>query len=142
MRRKIKTTPFQREILWALAEEGRISFLALLQKLRVKFPAESPSTLLQRVERDTGILGRHGCLYLLWQLGSEERSVLWPERDTMQFRELFRWNETSNQWEVQPREPPFTDLIVQLSQGGVGVLDLIAAQSSEPTPVWRPKKAN
>ena len=142
MRRKIKTTPFQREILWAMAadENGRISFLALLQKLMLKFPAESPSMLLQQVERDIRVLEHHAGLYFYWKFHDEERPVLWSKRTTMQFKDFFRWNETSNEWEVQPGDPSFTDLIVQLTQGAVEVLDLIAAQSSEPTPVWKPKK--
>jgi hypothetical protein len=140
MRRKIKTTPFQREILWAMADEGRISFLALLKHLAMKFPSESPGTLLQRVERDIRVLQRHAGLYFFWQFCDEEKSVLYPEATTLQFKDLFRWNETTNQWEVQPKEPPFTDLIVQLSKAAVEVLDLIATQSSEPTPVWRPKE--
>lgn len=138
MRRKIKTTPFQREILWALADDGRASVLALLKDLALKFPAESPSTILQKAERDIRVL--EGLFWLFWQNGSEERAVLTTERSTMPFKDLFRWNETSNQWEVQPREPAFTDIILQLTQGGVEALDLIAAESSEPTPVWRPKE--
>ena|SRR5829696_8976850 len=138
MRRKIKTTPFQREILWAMADDGRVSLLALLKHLALKFPAESPETILQRAERDIRVL--EGFFYLIWQNGSEERPVLTTERSTMPFKDLFRWNEASNQWEVQPREPPFTDIILQLTQGGVEVLDLISSQSSEPTPRWRPKE--
>lgn len=122
-----------------MADEGRVSFLALLKYLMLKFPAE-PDKLLQRIERDIRVLERQAGLYFYWQLDAEEKSVLWTERTTMQFKDLFRWNETANQWEVQPKEPPFTDLIVQLTQGAVEVLDLIAAESSEPTPVWRPKE--
>jgi hypothetical protein len=140
MRRKIKTTPFQREILWAMANDGRLSLLALLRHLALKFPTESPNTLLQRTDRDIGVLDRHGCLYLIWQIGVEEKPVLWPERTTLQFNDLFRWDETSEQWKVEPREPAFTDLILQLTQGGVEALGLISAQSSEPTPRWRPKE--
>jgi hypothetical protein len=40
MRRKIKTTPFQREILWSMADDGRASLLALLKHLAEKFPTE------------------------------------------------------------------------------------------------------
>ncbi len=138
MRRKLKTTPFQREILWALADDGRASLLALLKDLALKFPAESLSTILQRAERDIRVLA--GFFYLIWQIGSEERSVLTTERSTMRFKDLFRWNETSNQWEAQPREPAFTDIILQLNQAGVEALDLIAAQSSEPTPFWRARE--
>lgn len=121
-----------------MADNGRVSLLALLTDLMLKFPAESPSTLLHRAERDIRVL--EGLLYLIWQNGSEERSVLTTERSTMPFKDLFRWNEATNQWEVQPRQPPFTDLILRLTQAGVKALELIAAQSSEPTPVWRPKE--
>ena len=140
MRRKIKTTPFQREILWATADDGRVSFLALIDQLAMKFPSESVDRLLQRTDRDIRVLERHGALYLIWQIGTEEKPVLWPERNTLHFNDLFRWNETSRQWKAQPRQPPFTDIILQLTQGGVEVLELIAAQSSEPTPVWKPKE--
>jgi hypothetical protein len=138
MRRKIKTTPFQREILWAMADDGRVSLLALLKHLALKFPAESPGSILQRAERDIRVL--EGFFWLLWQNGSEERPVLTTERSTMPFKDLLRWNEASNQWEVQPREPAFTDIVLQLTQGGVEVLDLISAQSSEPTPRWKSKE--
>ena len=123
-----------------MADDGRVGFLTLIKHLAMKFTSESPSTLLQRTDRDITVLERHGCLYLIWQLGAEEKPVLWPERTTLQFKELFRWDETSKQWKVEPREPAFTDLILQLTQGGVEALDLISAQSSEPTPRWKPKE--
>jgi hypothetical protein len=115
-----------------------VSLLALLKHLALKFPAESPGTILQRAERDIRVL--EGFFWLLWQNGSEERPVLTTERSTMPFKDILRWNEASNQWEVQPREPAFTDIVLQLTQGGVEVLDLISAQSSEPTPRWKPKE--
>ena len=123
-----------------MADEGRISLLALLKHLMLKFPAESSSTILHRVERDIRVLKTHAPLHLFWQFGNEEKLVLWPEMETLQFKDLFRWNETATQWEVQPREPAFTDLIVQLTRGAVEVLEIVAAESSEPTPVWRPKE--
>ena len=140
MRQKIKTTPFQREILWALADKGREKLLTLLKNLSLKFPTESPNTILETAERDIAALERQGLLYLIWQSGSEEQPVLATERESIAFKGLLRWNETRNQWEVQPREPAFTDLILQLTQGGAEALDLIAAQSSEPTPIWRTKE--
>ena len=142
MRRKIKTTPFQREILWAMADEGRIGFLALLETLATKFPAESPSSLLQRVEREIGVLERVVGLYFFWQFGADEEPVLWTDRTTMRFEDHVRWNETTNRWEMQPREPPVTDLIVQLTQGGVEALNLIADESSEPVPVFKSKETS
>lgn len=56
MRRKIKTTPFQREILWEMADDGRVTLLALLKHLSQKFSTESPSTILERAERDIRML--------------------------------------------------------------------------------------
>jgi len=123
-----------------MADDGRVSLLALLKHLALKFPAESPHTLLQRADRDIRVVEGHGCLFLIWQIGTEEKPVLWPERTTLQFNDLFRWDETSEQWKVEPGERAFTDLILQLTQGGVEVLDLIASQSSEPTPRWKPKE--
>lgn len=101
-----------------MADDRRIGFLALLKRLMIKFPSESPKTLLQRTFRDVRVLERHAGLYLIWQIGAEEKPVLWPERSTLELNDLFRWNDTPQQWEVQPREPPFTDLIVQLTRGG------------------------
>ncbi len=121
-----------------MADDGRVSLLALLKHLALKFPAESPDTLLQRAERDIRVL--EGFLYLIWQNGSEERPVLTTERSTMPFKDIFRWNEASKQWEVRSREPAFTDIVLQLTQGGVEALDLISSQSSEPTPRWKPKE--
>ena len=118
MRQKLKTTPLQREILWALADDGRASLVALLKNLVLKFRAQSPSSILEEAERSIGVLERQGFLCLIWQLGSEERSVLTTERKLVQFKNLFRWNETSKQWELEPRERAFTDLILQLTQGG------------------------
>jgi len=124
-----------------MADDGRVSLLALLKHLAMKFTSESPNTLLQRTDRDIRVLEGHGCLYLIWQIGAEEKPVLYgPERTTLQFNDLFRWDETSKHWKVEPRERAFTDLILQLTQGGVEVLDLISAQSSEPTPRWKPKE--
>ena len=122
-----------------MADDGRVSLLDLLQHLALKFPAESPGTILQRAERDIKVLEEF--FYLIWQNGSEERPVLTTERSTMPFKEILRWNEASNQWEVQPRESAFTDIVLQLTQGGVEALDLISSQSSEPTPRWKPKNS-
>jgi len=123
-----------------MADDGRVSLLTLLKHLAMKFPADSPDTILQRAERDIRVL--EGFFYLIWQNGSEERSVLTTERSTMPFKDILCWNEASNQWEVQPREPAFTDIILQLTQAGVEALDLISSQSSESTPRWRPKESS
>lgn len=123
-----------------MANDGRVGFLALIKQLAMKFTSESANTLLQRTDRDITVLERHGCLYLIWQIGVEEKPVLWPERTTLHFNDLFRWDETSKQWKVEPRERAFTDLILHLTQRGVEALDLISAQSSEPTPRWKPKE--
>ena len=123
-----------------MANDGRVGFLALIEHLAMKFTSESPNMLLQRADRDITVLERHGCLYLVWQMGAEEKPVLWPGRTTLQFKDLFRWDEMSKQWKAEPREPAFTDLILQLTQGGVEALDFISAQSSEPTPRWKPKE--
>jgi len=123
-----------------MATDGRVSLLALLKHLALKFPAESPNTLLQRTDRDIRVVEGHGCLYLIWQMGTEEQPVLWPDRTTLQFSDLFRWDETSKQWKVEPKEAAFTDLILQLTQGGVEMLDLISSETSEPTPRWEPKE--
>ena len=140
MEEKIKTTPFQREILWSMAEDSRVGFLALIRHLAMTFTTDSPDALVQRTDRDIRVLERHGCLYLIWQIGTEEKPVLWPERTTLQFKDLFSWDETSMQWKVESSERAFTDLILQLTQGGVKALDLISSQSSEPTPRWKPKE--
>ena len=120
-----------------MADDGRASLLAFLQHLLLKFPTESPDNILQRAERDIRVL--EGSFWLFWQNGSEERSVVTTERSTMPFKDLFSWNEAINQYEVKPREPAFTDIILQLTRGGREVLDLIATQSTEPTAVWKPK---
>ena len=106
----------------------------------LKFPAQSPSWILEEAERSIGVLERQGFLYLIWHLGSREQSVLMTERKLLQFKNLFRWDETSRHWEWEPRKRAVTDLIVQLTQGGVEALDLISAQSSEPTPHWQSKE--
>lgn len=122
-----------------MADDGRVSLLALLKHLALKFPAESPETVLQKAERDIRVL--EGFFYLIWQNGSEEWPVLTTERTTMPFKDILYWNEASTQWEVQPSEPAFTDIVLQLTQAGVEALDLISSQSSEPTPRWRPKES-
>jgi hypothetical protein len=122
-----------------MGDDGRESLITLLNDLVMKFRAQSPSSILEEAERSIGVLEHQGFLYLIWQLGSDERSVLTTERKLVQFKDLFRWDDTSKQWELKPRERAFTDLILQLTQGGVEALDLISAQSSKPTPPWEPR---
>ena len=140
MRQKLKTTPLQREILWALADDGRESLTTLLKDLVLKFREQSPNSILEEAERSIGVLERLGFLYFVWKLGSEEQPVLIMHRKLVQFKNMFRWDETSEQWELEPGKLAFTDIILQLTQGGVEALDLISAQSSEPTPRWKPKE--
>ena len=119
MGQKLHTTPLQREILWAAANNGRENVRPLLQNLALKFPAESPAAILDNAEHTIEVLARKGFLYLIWQLGSEERAVLTSEKELIQFKSLFLWNEIRRQWEAQHTEAGFTDLILQLTQGGV-----------------------
>ena len=137
MRKKIKTTPLQREILWALAETGECSLPALLNSLLPKF-SYLPVSMQNEVERSLGILRRAGCLYLTRVIGRERRSVLAVEMDALNLGNMLSWDENGRGFFVN--EDNVADVIVQLTKGGVEWLDLIAAQSSEPTPVWRSRK--
>lgn len=134
--RKVKTTPFQREVLWSLAETGERGVLVMLDILRSRFPDDTPDALLKELERSLGILGRMGCLYLCWQDENERRPVLVDERRTLSFKHLLRWNEASKHWVMLEQASPVKDIIVQLTKGGVEVLELIAQQHNG-APVWR-----
>jgi hypothetical protein len=124
-RKKVKTSPLQREILWSLAENGERDLTAILNLLRHKF-SHSRGALVKEVARSLGILERMGCLYLKY--GSELPLELSVE-----------WDEKNQGWIVKQLEPAIVDVVVHLTKGGCEVLDLIAQQSSEPTPVWMPK---
>ena len=138
MRKKVKTTPLQREVLWALADTGDCSLPALLDSLSTKFPALAPAALRKEVERSLGVLWRAGCLYLMRVVGGGRRGVLAPEMATLDLSQILSWDEASGRWEV--REASTEDVIVHLTAGGVHWLDLIAAQSSDPVPIWRPRR--
>ena len=138
MRKKVKTTPLQREILWSLAATGEASLLGMLRSLEAKFPNDSSDALLKDVQRSLGVLRRAGFLYLLWQFETERKSMLWKEASALSLEESIARDEATHVWSIY--EPPNAkDIIVQLTQGGVEALELIAAQSDEPTPVWRPQ---
>ena len=138
MRKKVKTTPLQREILWGLADTGDCSLPALLNSLSAKFPALPPAALLKEVERSLGILNRAGCLYLMRVIGGERQSVLVPEMAALDLDRILRRDEVGGGWEVS--EAHTDDIVVRLTTGGIYWLDSIAAQSSEPVPVWRPQR--
>jgi hypothetical protein len=138
MQKKVKTTPLQREILWALANTGECSLPALLNGLPAKFPHLPPAALQDEVERSLGILWRAGCLYLMRIVGGERKSVLVPEMVVLDLGRVLSRDDAIGGWQVG--EDNVADVLVQLTNGGVEWLDLIATQSSEPVPVWRPQE--
>jgi hypothetical protein len=138
MLKKVKTTPLQREILWALADAGECSLPALLSSLLRKFPDLPPAALRDEVERSLGILWRAGCLYLMRVVGGERKGVLVSEMEDLNLGQMLSWDEASGGWVVSGDN--LADVVVQLTNGGVQWLDLIAAQSSEAVPVWRPRQ--
>jgi hypothetical protein len=138
MQKKVKTTPLQREILWALADRGECSLPALLDSLSAKFPALSPAALRKEVARSLGVLWRAGCLSLMRVVGGERQGILAPEMAALDLSRILAWDEARGRWEVS--EAGAEDVIVHLTAGGVHWLDLIAAQSSDPVPVWRPRQ--
>ena len=135
--RKVKTTPLQREVLWSLAETGERGILAMLDILRSRFPAVTNEALLKELERSLSILGRMGCLFLCWQYEDERRPVRFEERRALSLESLLCWDEASKHWAVRGQASPvLKDIIVQLTKGGVEVLELIARQY-DGAPVWR-----
>src|SRR4051794_13349336 len=113
MRKKVKTTPLQREILRALAGTGNQSLPALLNSLSASFTALNPDALIKEVERSLGVLKRAGCLYLMRVVGGESRSVLAPEMATLDLNRLVRRDEAGGVWEVS--EANTEDVVVQLT---------------------------
>lgn len=138
MQKKIKTTPLQREILWALADTGERSLPALLENLSAKFPTLSPAALRKAVARSLGVLWRAGCLYLMRVVARERQGILAPEMAALDLSRMISWDEERGGWVVS--EAGADDVIVHLTTGGAHWLDLIAAQSSDPAPVWRPRQ--
>ena len=138
MQKKVKTTPLQREILWALADTGERSLPALLDGLSAKSPALSPDALRKEVARSLGVLWRAGCLYLMRVVAGERQGVLAPEMAALDLGRMLAWDEARGGWGVS--EAGTDSVIAHLTAGGVHWLDLIAAQSSDPVPVWRPRQ--
>ncbi len=137
MLKKVKTTPLQREILWALADTGECSLPVLLNNLLPKFTKLFPASLQKEVERSLGILWRAGCIYLMRVVDGERKNVLAPEMDVLDLGGMLSWDEARGGYVV--REDNVSDIVVQLTNGGVHWLDLIAAESNKPVPVWRPR---
>lgn len=138
MKKKIKTTPLQREILWALADPGECSLPALLNSLLPKFPHLSPASLLKEVERSLVVLYRGGCLYLMREIGGERKEFLYPEMFALNLGRTLSWKEGEGGFVVS--EDNVDDVVVQLTTGGVYWLELIAAQSDHPVSVWKPRQ--
>ncbi|MBV9957189.1 MAG: hypothetical protein JO360_02155 [Acidobacteria bacterium] len=128
MRKKVKTTPLQREILRALAQTGECSLPVLLGQLRLKFSQLSPAKLQGEVERSLGILKRAGCLYLSRLIGDERKNVPADEWTALGLGRMLSWDDEQGGWFVI--EDHVSDVIVRLTNGGVKWLDLIAAQSN------------
>jgi hypothetical protein len=138
MQKKVKTTPLQREILWALANTGECSLPALLNSLPPKFPLLTLAALQDEVERSLRILWRAGCLYLMRLVGGERKSVLVTEMKVLGLGRLLSRDDASGEWYVA--EDNVADVVVQLTNCGGQWLDLIATESTEPVPVWRPRE--
>ena len=128
MRKKVKITPFQREILRVLARSERRSLPALLDDLQSAFPIDSYSEQLERLARSLGILKRMGCLYVYRIMPPEDRLVYVDEMNRSSLEQLVRWDEMRGGWNLQPLEPAVIDIIVELTQGGVEVLELDSTQ--------------
>lgn len=138
MQKKVKITPLQREVLWALADTGERSLPALLNSLSAKFPALSPAALREEAGRSLGVLWRAGCLYLMRVVGGERRGVLAPEMAALDLGRMLSRDEASGGRGVS--EAGAEGIIVHLTTGGMHWLELMAAQSSDPVPVWRPRQ--
>jgi hypothetical protein len=95
MLKKVKTTPSQRGILWALADTGDCSPPALPESLSTKFPALAPAALRKEVARSPGVLWRAGCLYLMRVVGGERQGVFAPEMATLDLSQILSWNGAS-----------------------------------------------
>lgn len=131
MRKKVKITPFQREILLVLAgsEQYKCSLPALLDDLQAAFPVDSHSEQLERLARSLGILKRMGCLYVC-RIMPGEKLVYVHEMDRSSLEQMVRWDDIKGGWNFQPLEPAVIDIIVGLNQGGVEVLELDSRQRS------------
>ena len=137
MQNKIKTTPLQREILSALANTGECSLPALLSSLRSKFPNLASATLQNHVEQSLGILWRAGCIYLMRIVNGQKRTFLAPEMEELDLGKLLRWDGASDRW--MAGEDNVADVIIQITNNGVQWLEVIAAESSDPLHVWKPR---
>ena len=119
-----------------LAESDRVGCLVILNTLHGKFGV-SPDTFLARIDRALAVLKNLSCVNFFWQFESEIRPVLANEPEPS-LKNLFVWDENAKAWLARQQQSKFVDLIVQLTQGGVEILDIIASQSEEPTPTWKP----
>lgn len=137
MRMKVKTTPLQREILWSLAATGECSLIGLLDSLQQKFLDLTPEALLKEVERSLGVLQRMGCLYLDWEYLSGRKLVRVDEWQTLSLERFLSWNEAEGRWGTSSVAEGLKDVVMRLTQGGVEVQQMIAAQSGGLTPVWK-----
>ena len=137
MRKRIKTTPLQREILSALANSGDCSLPALLSSLRSKFPHLALAALQDHVEQSLGILWRAGCIYLMRIVDGEKRTVLVPEMEELDLHKLLTWDGASDGWIAG--ENNVADVIIQITNNGVQWLEVIAAQQNDPLHVWKPR---
>jgi hypothetical protein len=128
MRKRVKTTPLQREILRALVSEGHRSLPALLHDLQGAFPVDSYAMQLERLERSLAVLIRMGCVYLARIVDSEKKQFFVDEMNQLSLEKLVRWDETTRGWNFQSLEPMVTDIVVQLTKGGVEELELASGQ--------------
>lgn len=135
MARKIKTTPFQREVLWSMAETGQCGLVSLANSLIYKFPLLSKNEIVEELRRSIGILDRAGCLYLMRKITDEAIEPPGTEKASLDPFSSIAFDSECNEW-IAAKESE-GEYVLQLTLGGVNWLDILAAGSTEPTPVWR-----
>ena len=131
MRKKVKLTPLQRQILRVLAPSGQRSLPALLDDLQAAFPVGSRRLEIKRLERSLGILGRMGCLYLSRLMPSEEKPFTVDEFTRLSLEELVRWDDTGGGWGLPSSVSVVTDIVVRLTSGGLDILELHSRQNPQ-----------
>lgn len=130
-RKKIKLTKLQREILGFPGEDGLASLPGMIMHLAQKRSIERKQEFLTEMEIALIKLRRLGDLYIDRLIDGRRHSLLVDEWKEFYLEKLLIWSDEEGNYKVNPNEPNTSDVLIQLSQGGVKDLELYYRQNPE-----------
>ena len=129
-RRTVRTTPFQRDILWALAAGRAIPFAEFVTALWRSVDMQTEQFLAE-CERALGVLQGHGAV--AYPREPHLSQPTWTEVESMRLTEELQFDEATNSWR-EAAGAPLNDLQIILTRRGVDMMHMIAERGERKLP--------